>query len=88
MYAWTMLTEFNCQSGTRVKNAIVFYYIHTLFHTLTLVMSVYGLVSSIFVMLTLPYLNYEKSLTMQPVLNFPKGSLGQKKLVRCSFQGK
>ena len=37
MYALTMLTEFNCQSGTHVKNAIVFYYIHTLFHTLTLV---------------------------------------------------
>ena len=34
MYAWTMLIEFNCQSATHVKNAVVFHYIHTLFHTL------------------------------------------------------
>ena len=34
MYAWTMLSEFNCQSATRVKNTIVFYYIHLLCHTL------------------------------------------------------
>ena len=34
MYAWAMLTEFNCQSATRVKNTIAFFYIHTLFHTL------------------------------------------------------
>ena len=24
MYAWTMLTEFNCQSATHVKNAVVY----------------------------------------------------------------
>ena len=34
MYAWTMLTEFNCQSTTHLKNAVVFFYIHALFHTL------------------------------------------------------
>ena len=27
MYAWTLLTEVNCQPGTGEKNAIVFYYI-------------------------------------------------------------
>ena len=34
MYAQTMLSEFNCQSSTRVKNVIVFYYIHAILHTL------------------------------------------------------
>ena len=29
-----MYTEFNCQSATRVKNAVVFYYIHAILHTL------------------------------------------------------
>ena len=33
MYAWTMLTEFNSQSVTRVKNTMAFYYAHTFFHT-------------------------------------------------------
>ena len=28
MYAWTLLTEANCQPGTKKKNAFVFYYIH------------------------------------------------------------
>ena len=88
MYTWTMLTKFNCQSTTHVKNAVIFYYIHTLFQSLMLTMSAYGLVLSIFVMLKLPYLNYSKSLTMKPVLNFPKGSFGQKKPVQYSFQGK
>ena len=55
---------------------------------LMLAMSAYGLVSSVFVMLKLPYQNYLKCLNMQPVLNFPKGSFGQKKPVHCSFQGK
>ena len=26
MYAWTLLTEFNCQSATHMENVIVFYY--------------------------------------------------------------
>ena len=34
MCAWTMLTEFNCQSATCMKDAVVFYYIHTILHTL------------------------------------------------------
>ena len=46
-------------------------------------MSAYGLVLSVFV---LPYQNYSKSLTMQPILNFPKESFGQKKCVHCSFK--
>ena len=53
-----MLTEFNCQSATCVKNAIVFYYIHVILHTLlTLAMSACGLVLSVFVILKLPYLS-------------------------------
>ena len=28
--------EFNCQSATHMKNAIVFYYIHTTLHTLAM----------------------------------------------------
>ena len=81
MYAWTMLiTEFNCQSATRVYktplHSIIFTHHFILF--LLLAMSAYGLVLPIFVMLKLPYLNYSKSLTMQPVLNFPKGSFGQR----------
>ena len=28
MYAWTMLTEFNCQSATCVRNTVILYYIH------------------------------------------------------------
>ena len=90
MCAWAMLTEFNCQpSTTCVKNTIVFSYIHALFHMLLmLAISAYGLVSSVFVMLKLPYQNYLKCITMQPVLNFPKGSFGRKKPIHCSFQGK
>ena len=43
----------------------------------------------LFIMLKLPpYLNCSKSPTMQPVLNFSKGSFDQKKPVLCSFQGK
>ena len=34
MYAWTMLTEFNYQSATHVKNAIVFYYIYAILNSL------------------------------------------------------
>ena len=34
MYACTMLTKFNCQSTTHVKNAIQFYYIHVILVTL------------------------------------------------------
>ena len=61
-----MLTEFNCQSATCMKNAVVFYYICAIFHILLMLdMSAYGLVSSVFVMLKLPYLNYSKSLTSQ-----------------------
>ena len=56
---------------------------------LTLAMSTYDLALSFFIMLKLPpYLNCSKSPTMQPVLNFSKGSFGQKKPVLCSFQGK
>ena len=64
MYAWTMLTEFNCQSAKHVKNAIVFYYIHMTLHMFT--MSTCSIALSIFVMkcmLKFPYLNYVKSLT-------------------------
>ena len=34
MYAWTMLTKFNCQSTTRVKNAVIFthYFISLMFY--------------------------------------------------------
>ena len=66
MYAWTMPTEFNCQSAKRVKNAIVFYYIHVVLHTLA--MSACNIVLSVFVMkcmLKFPYLNYLKSLISQ-----------------------
>ena len=47
MYAWAMLTEFDCQSATCVKNAVVFYYTHTLHPPLMISMSTYGLVSSV-----------------------------------------
>ena len=47
-------------------------------------MSAFGLVSSIFVMLKLPYLNYSKRLTMQPVLHFSEEPFGQKKPSRTS----
>ena len=68
-----MLTEFNCQSATCMKMSlysIIFMHYFILF--LMLAVSAYGLVLSIFVMPKLPYLNYSKSLTMLPVLNFPK----------------
>ena len=61
-----MLTEFNFQSATRVKNAVVFYYIHTILHTIA--MSACSIVLSVFIMkcmLRFPYLNYLKSLTSQ-----------------------
>ena len=89
MYAWTMLTKFNCQSATHVKMllySIIFTHYFMLF--LMLAMSAYGLVLSVFIKLKLPYQNYSKGLTMQPVLNFPKGSFGKKKPVHYSFQGK
>ena len=31
-----MLTEFNCQSATHVKNTVVFYYIHVILHMLAM----------------------------------------------------
>ena len=89
MNAWAMLTEFHCQSSTHVKTplySIIFMHYFILLSALAI--SAYSLVSFIFVMLKLPYLNYSKSLIMQLVLNFPKGSFGQKKPVYCSFQGK
>ena len=85
MYTWTMLTEFDCQSATCVKNAVVFYYTHTL-HPPFNAFHIY--IWPCFVMLKLPYQNCSKGLTLQPVLNLPKGSFGQKKPVHCSFQGK
>ena len=33
MYAWALLTEVNCYSGTGEKNTILFYYIHAKVHT-------------------------------------------------------
>ena len=66
MCAWAMLTEFNFQSATRVKNAIVFYYIHAILHTIAI--SACSIVLSVFIMkctLKFPYLNYLKSLTSQ-----------------------
>ena len=84
-----MLTEFNSQSATRVKNATVFYYIHAILHTIAL--SACSIVLSVFIMkcmLKLPYLNYVLEEPHQPVLHFPKGSFGRKKPVHCSFQGK
>ena len=66
MYTWTMLTEFNFQSATHVKYAIVFYYIHAILHTIA--KSACSIVLSIFTMkymLKFPYLNYLKSLTIQ-----------------------
>ena len=63
MYAWTMLTEFNCQSATHVKYAIVFYYIHTILHMLA--MSACGIVLSIFAMKCMLKFLYLKSLTSQ-----------------------
>ena len=77
MYAWTMLTEFNLQSSTRVKNAVVFYYIHVILHTIA--MSACSIVLSIFIMkcmLKFPYLNYLKSLTSQ----FSTGLLARRNL--------
>ena len=72
-----MLTEFNFQSSTRVKNAIVFYYIHTILHMIA--MSACSIVLSIFIMkctLKFPYLNYLKSLTHQ----FSTGLLARRNL--------
>ena len=91
MYAWTMLTKFNCQSATCVKNAIVFYYIHTILHMLA--MSACSIVLSIFVMkcmLKFPYLNYLKSLEVTSQFSaFLKDLLARRNLhVHCSFQGK
>ena len=66
MCAWTMLTEFNLQSSTSVKNAIVFYYIHAKLYMIT--MSACIIVLSIFIMkcmLKFPYLNYLKNLSSQ-----------------------
>ena len=90
MYAWTILTEFNLQIATDVKNAIVFYYIHTIFHTHA--MSACSIVLSIFVMksvLKFPYLNYLKSLTSQ-FSTFLKDLLSRRNLCTASyiFQGK
>ena len=88
MIAWIMLTELNCQSATHVKMSLYsIIFMHYFILLIMLAMSAYGLISSISIMLKLPYLNYSKSLTM-PTLNFPKGSFGQKKPVHCSFQGK
>ena len=80
----------NCSAwflDIRISTCILLYS-HIISYSLMLAMSVYDLVLYIFVILNLPYLNYSKSLTMQPVLNFPKGSFGQKKPVHYSFQGK
>ena len=88
MYAWTMLTEFNCQSATQVKNAVVFYYIHAILHNLFNACHVYMW------LLFCPFCCAEVALPEllkephQPILNFPKRSFGQKKPVHCSFQGK
>ena len=84
-----MLTELNFHSATHVKMPLYsIIFMHYFILLIMLAMSAYGLISSIFIMLKLPYLNYSKSLTMQPTLNFPKGSFGQKKPVHYSFQGK
>ena len=66
MCAWTIITEFNLQSATGVKNAVVFYYIQAILHTLA--MSACSIVLSVFAMksvLKFPYLNYLNSLTSQ-----------------------
>ena len=83
-----MLTQFNCQSATLVKNAIVFYYIRVILHTLFITYHVCMcpcFVHFYYAKVALPELLEEPH---QPVLNFSKGSFGQKKLVQYSFQGK
>ena len=77
MCVWTMLNEFNLQSSTRVKNAVVFYYIHAILHTIA--MSASSIVLSVFIMkctLEFPYLNYLKSLTS----HFSTGLLARRNL--------
>ena len=65
-YAWTMLTQFDCQSAKHVKNTVVIYYIHLLLRTLFHASHVYMWAYFVrFIMLRMPYLNYLKSLTSQ-----------------------
>ena len=73
MCAWTMLTEFNCQSAICMKNVIVFYYIHTILHTLFNACHVcmwsclFHLCFEMYAEVALPELFEEPH---QPVLNF------------------
>ena len=85
MYAWTMLTEFNCQSATHVKNAVLFYYSHPILcmHA----MSACSTILSIFVTKCMLNFSIWTTWIVSPA-NFPKRSFGQKKPVHCSFQGK
>ena len=66
MHACTMRTEFNCQSAIRVKNAIVFYYVHTI------AISANGLFCPFcYVKVALPELLKEPHHAASSWLNFP-----------------
>ena len=87
MYAQTMLTKFNSQSSTCVKNAIVFYYIHDTSYSNTCHVCIWHYFA-IFVMkcvLKLPYLNYLKSLTIQ-FSTFLRNLLARRNLCTPGFR--
>ena len=89
MYGWTMLTEFNCQSATCVKNAVVFNYIHVIATSYAChVCMQHCFVHFCYEMFAEVSLPEVLEKPHQSVLNFPKRSFGQKKSVHCSFQGK
>ena len=76
MYAWTMLTKFNCQSTICVKNAIQFYYTHVILDTLFNVCHVCmckgvggGVTSRARALPLLPLLHKEISLQMKIIEN-------------------
>ena len=75
------LLRFNCQSATCIKmslHSIIFKHYFILF--LTIAMSAYNLISSVFVMLKLPYLNYSKSLAMLQFSTFLRDLLAKRNL--------
>ena len=76
--SWTMLTQFNCQSATNVKNTVIFYYIHAILHTLFF--------NAMHVSLFCPYFYAKVALSElleephQPVSNFLRDLLTRRNL--------
>ena len=94
MYAWTMLTELNCQSSTPVKMplySIIFtqYFILLLMIFISTCRATCGLVLSVFVMiciLKLLYVNLATWRASPAITQLFTGSFSQNKHVHCSLQ--